>query len=352
MAGSRLRLQREAAHGEHVKLRHRGRRPVPHIGGECPEIAQRFAGTADMTGAGIIDKKQMVGAGPPLDVDVFSNFDGALGAKHDQPSVPPGGEAVRGEPVHPDITPGTLAAQHDFAEILEAGRRQFGETSDGAADHFGVFRPGENQKLVDLVGADVAQDAAVGVRFEEPGRADRLVQPVRRQIDRLHDAADLTRLDQPQRGGHRGHLEALRKADREDTAGFRDDLLQFRELRQRRHAGLVRHDVLAVPHRRRGQGGAVARDGADDDDVDGGIFHQGITVGDLTQVGEPLAVTGQHARVRGFPPVAGALHSGGDQFLGHLVNMTMVEADYGKSGHWVVSTWALAGSARPMPAGP
>ena len=200
-----------------------------------------------MAGAGVIDQKQVVGAGPPLDVDVFSKFDRAFGTQHDQAAVAPGRQAVRGEPVHPHIAPGTLAAQHDFAKIFEAGRRQFGETAGRAADHFGVFRPGENQKLVDLVGADVAQDAAMRVRFEEPGRADRAVQAVRRQIDGLHDAADLTRLNQPQRRGHRGHLEALRKADREDAAGFRDDLLQSASCAKVVTPGLS--DMTSLPFR-------------------------------------------------------------------------------------------------------
>ena len=296
-----------------------------------------------MARAGVVDQKQMVGARPPLDVDVFADLDRALGAQHDQPSVAPGRQAVRGEPVHPHIAPGTLAAQHDLTKIFEAGRRQFGETAGRAADHLGVFRPGENQELVDLVGADVAQDAAMRVLLEEPGRADRAVQAVRRQIDGLHDAADLTGLDQPQRRGHRGHLEALREADREDAAGFRDDLLQFRQLRQRGHAGLVRHDILAVPHRRRGQRRAIARNGADDDGVDGGILQQGVAIGDFPQIGEPLAEARQHARVGRFRPIAGTCHAGGDQFLGHLVNMTMVEADYGEAGHRIASTWALAG---------
>ena len=76
------------------------------------------------------------------------------------------------------------------------------------------------EELVDLVRADVGQDAATLGRIEEPGGAQVAVEPVRAEAHGLDDAADRARPDQLRRPGHRPHLEALGEVDRPDPPGL------------------------------------------------------------------------------------------------------------------------------------
>jgi hypothetical protein len=72
-----------------------------------------------------------------------------------------------------------IAAQGDFAEILQARIVGIGVIGNAGQRDLGIGRPGEKQELVDLVAGDIGQDAAIGVPVEEPVRPRVPVQPVR-----------------------------------------------------------------------------------------------------------------------------------------------------------------------------
>ena len=89
------------------------------------------------------------------------------------------------------------AAQEHIAEVLELGRLGMGEVPDLARHDLGLGGTREEQELLDLMRADIAQDAAILGALVEPGRAWVVAQTVRAGPDRLDDAADGTRLHQP-----------------------------------------------------------------------------------------------------------------------------------------------------------
>ncbi len=74
------------------------------------------------------------------------------------------------------IAAGTVAAQQDLAEILEAGQIIRAEMADRRGHDLRLRRAREMQELVDLVRGDVGQDAAIGRRIEEPAGPDRSVE--------------------------------------------------------------------------------------------------------------------------------------------------------------------------------
>ena len=97
--GAGLRLEREAADREDVRLRHRGFGAVAHVGGETAEVAHRLLAAIDVARALLVRHEQMVRAGAALDVDVFAQLDVAVGAEDRETPVAPGRQAVGREPV-------------------------------------------------------------------------------------------------------------------------------------------------------------------------------------------------------------------------------------------------------------
>ena len=82
---------------------------------------------------------------------------------------------------------------------------------------------------------------------------------MRREVDRLHHAADGARLHQFA-GFYRGlHFQALAVQDRVRPPRFADGLANLGQLLQRGHPGLIGKDVFAMPHSADADGGAVHR---------------------------------------------------------------------------------------------
>ena len=94
----------------------------------------------------------------------------------------------------------------------------------------GILRAGVEQELLDLVAADVAQDAAVLFLFKEPGRARGRAQAVRPHADDLHHAADGSGLDELAGVNGAFHLQPFAVIYKVFSACFRDGFLYVGEL--------------------------------------------------------------------------------------------------------------------------
>ena len=84
-----------------------------------------------------------------------------------------------GVPVDPDVAVGLFAAEQDLAEVLELGLIRIGVVGDRARHDLGGVGAGEVEELVDLVRADIDQDAAGIGAPEEPVGAQVAIEPVR-----------------------------------------------------------------------------------------------------------------------------------------------------------------------------
>ena len=127
-------------------------------------------------------------------------------------------------------------------------------------DHLRLRRSGEEQELIELVRADVADDAAVALAIEEPRRTRLRVHAMRPEPDGLDDAADRAGVDQLAGLDGRPVLVALAVEDRVDAPGLGLDAAHLGQLLERRHARLVGHEVLAVAHDLDAERRALVRD--------------------------------------------------------------------------------------------
>jgi hypothetical protein len=84
-----------------------------------------------------------------------------LCAQNDQSAIAPCVETIRGEPIDPNVAGAAVTSQSQVAKIF-----QFGELGMVVVGHlrghdFGSGRAGEVEKLIDLMGGNIGQDAAV-----------------------------------------------------------------------------------------------------------------------------------------------------------------------------------------------
>jgi hypothetical protein len=160
------------------------------------------------------------------------------------PQVP---KAVGREPVEAHITEAAVAAQDHVAEVLKAGMIGMAHVGDLRLDNFGVFRSRVEEELVDLVRADVAEDAAVLVGVPEPlgaaGSAACVAMPLNdlmgRNVDGLNDFADGALLDEHAGINSGFHFKALAVHDAVDALGLGDGFAHFGKLLEGGDAGLV-----------------------------------------------------------------------------------------------------------------
>src|SRR6202012_4749312 len=75
-------------------------------------------------------------------------------------SVAPGAQTIGRAPVQPDIAEALVALEHHVAEILKVRMTRMAHIGDLRCHHLRAGRAGVEEKLVDLVRADIAQDAA------------------------------------------------------------------------------------------------------------------------------------------------------------------------------------------------
>src|SRR5262249_17450497 len=145
----------------------------------------------------IVDEKEMIPAGAiAAEVGVLADFDEAFRPEDRQAAVAPGVQRVRREPVHAYVARSAVAAQHHIAEIFEFRILRVIHVADLRGDYFGLRGVGEEEKLIELVRSDVADNAAEIFSVPEPGRARARSDAMRAEADGLYDFADRAGFDQ------------------------------------------------------------------------------------------------------------------------------------------------------------
>src|SRR5690606_10312065 len=115
-----------------------------------------------------VDQEEVVVAGTAGNIDIFPELNIALGAQDRQTTITPCGQAIRGEPVNPDITRRGGGAHMRVAHILQSGPVSMATIGDIGRNHFAVHGAGEEQELFELMAGNIAKDAAIALAREEP----------------------------------------------------------------------------------------------------------------------------------------------------------------------------------------
>ena len=148
----------------------------------------------------------------------------AFGAEDESAAVAPRAQAVGREPVHAQVAArAAVADERGFAEILELGFVGIGVVGDRGGEDGGVGRARVEKKLLDLVAADVAEDAAVARPLEEPRGTTGLAEPVRRKTHHLKHAADRAAVNEVAGDDGALHVKPLAIINHVFAAGRGDD---------------------------------------------------------------------------------------------------------------------------------
>ena len=203
-----------------------------------------------------------------------------------------------------------------------------GIIGDAAVGDLGLFLAGEIEVLLNLMAADIAENAAVLFLLEEPGRAGVGHQPMGPEALHVHHFADFPCVDHlPGQSGGLA-MDALAVVAHVLAAGSLDHFLGGVELGHGGEGGLVGEIVLACAHDTEAEGAPLAGDvGAAD--------HVGIRVGQHLLLGEGhlhlgigLDEIGHLVGIRVVDVFQGA--AGLQQSVGHAINMAMIQVGRGK----------------------
>ena len=199
----------------------------------------------------LIDQKNMIcRAVPGSHVDVFSQLDVTLRPQDEGPPVPPGGKAVRREPVHPEMLGRPVVPHEDgVPEILQLRIVRMPVIAHLAVLHLRVLHAAVIQELLDLMAADVTEDPAVFVLFKKPVRAAlRIAHPVRAEAVDVDGPSDGSLFDQLPGEDGGLHMDALAVIDHIFSSGLLYHLLCRLKLLQAGEGSLVRKIVLPRRH--------------------------------------------------------------------------------------------------------
>src|SRR5690606_15934906 len=169
-AGGGLGAQAELGGLEGVPLGHGLLGAVEAIEDQlAEELEADLAGHFEVMLAFVVHQIDVVAGLLPADIDILAQLDVALGAENRHAAVAPGAQPGRRQPVHADVVAGAVVADEvGLAEILQLGVFRAVEVGRGGIGHGRVGRAGEGQELLELMAADVAEDAAVLLLLEKP----------------------------------------------------------------------------------------------------------------------------------------------------------------------------------------
>ena len=180
-----------------MRLCHGVFRPVQAVQNQLSK--ERISGHADgiqILFSAVIHHKYMTAAVlVRSQVYVLADFDKSFRSLDEHPSVAPGPQAVRCEPVQLEISGGSvLTGKLRVTEILQFRIFRMAEVGDPACGHLSFFFTRVIQELFKLMAADIAEDAAVFFLFKEPGRPSRCAQSVRTESCHGNHFADVSAL--------------------------------------------------------------------------------------------------------------------------------------------------------------
>jgi hypothetical protein len=182
--------------------------------------------------------------------------------------------------------------------------------------------------LLDLVAADVAQDAAKFFPFKKPGGACGRVHAVRPQAEHLDDPADGSLPDEVARMDGAFDVQPLAVIDHVFAPCASDRLAGLGKLIERGEGGLVRKVVLPSLQDPATDRAALGRDGRGRDQLHGGIVENLVEAARLPGARVLGDECGDLPGVGIIDPFQ--LAAGFEQAIGLAEDMTMVQVRHGE----------------------
>jgi hypothetical protein len=325
-----LGAQAQLGGGERVVLGHRVLGAVEAVPDELAE--ERVADLSvdrDVAFGVVVDEVDVVAPRVAGDVGVLAELEVPFGAEDEGASVAPGAEGVGGEPVDPAVAGGAVGEHDvDVAEVLQARVVLVRVVGDAGRGDRRVVAAAVEEHLLELVAADVAEDAAVGVPVEEPVGSGASVHPVRAHPHDRDDTADGTVRYQLAGVDRALHVQPLAVVDGVLLAGRLRFGACLRQLAESGHRGLVGEVVLAVVEDPQAEVGPVDGNGGAGDELHVGVvecFLLGAGRRDARVAGAELLDLGRVGVVDRSELAAGL-----EQAVAHAVDVTVVEADGGE----------------------
>ncbi len=263
------------------------------------------------------------------DVDVFAELDVAFGAEDEGASVAPCAEAVGGEPIDAEMVGGAVIREEGgFAIVFELGVLGVAVIGGEGVGDAGILGAAVEEELLDLVAADVAEDAAVLGALEEPLGATGGAQAVGAEAEDLDHASDGVLMDQS--AGVNGALdvEALAIINGIFFPGAGDSGAGLIELIEGGEGGLVGEVILAGFHDFAAERAAVAGDGGGGDERDVGVGQDFIEAAGFLC----LRIFGEEGGDLGGIGIVGPLElaAGFEEAVGLAVDVAVIEVGGGE----------------------
>ena len=183
------------------------------------------------------------------DIHILADFNVPLRADDDGAPVAPRPQAVRREPVHAEVERRAVCTVDGaVAEVIQLRILRMRVVGNAAAGDCAVLLARIEQILLDLVAADIAEDAAVLLLFKEPLRPPCRAQPMRPEALHMDDLADGALLNQVARQHRAFHMQPFAVIDHVLLARLRHHLLGAVQLLQGGEGRFVGEVVLARLH--------------------------------------------------------------------------------------------------------
>lgn len=185
----------------------------------------------------------------PGDVNVVAQLDVAFGAEDQDTGVAGDRETVGGKPVHPEVIGrSVIASQVGLAEILELRGFPVGVIGHCRMKDRRVIGAAVEEKLFDLVAADVGQDPSVFFLLEKPLRPVLRSEPVRADPDNLQYLSNNAGLNEIARVNAGFGVQAFAVVNHVSATGFGSRGARVGQLLEAGEGRFVREEILSRFH--------------------------------------------------------------------------------------------------------
>ena len=205
-------------------LAHRRLCAVERVADHAAEEGEAdLAGDPEVLLPVIVDHDHVVPILAGSHIDVLAQLDVPLGPDQEEAAVPPGSQPIGSEPIEAEVTGDSgIGGQAGIAVILQPRILWVMEVGDPARHHRCVRGAAEVEHLLDLVGADVRDDAAVPLAVEEPSGTISCLEAVRPPTTEGDELADGSILEQLLGIDRRFDMNALTVIDEPLETGLLD----------------------------------------------------------------------------------------------------------------------------------